>query len=185
MFLRNPKEVLSKNFNAPVSDFDAIPKDQLYIFNGTPAPANLSTQNVTGPGGFASGNRSFTYHFSKQAPYHVSGGSIKIIDPQTFPVAPMFSAALVTIKPGAMREIHWYIPLSQTVSLVSLKLHFVYPGIAPAMSGAFSYLVMHGSVCMLRQRQARRLISLLETSLTCPQHRLITSRIPATTMLFF
>ncbi|KAH8704851.1 RmlC-like cupin domain-containing protein [Talaromyces proteolyticus] len=108
MFLRTPKEVLSKNLNAPLSDFDQLPKDELYIFNGTPAPANLTAQNVTGPGGVARGNHSYTYHLSKQSAYEVPGGSIKIIDPQSFPLASTFSVALVTIHPGAMREIHWH-----------------------------------------------------------------------------
>lgn len=107
MFLRNPKEVLAKNLQAPLSDLDDLPKDQIYIFNGTPAPKDLGEQNVTGPGGFASGPDSYTYHFSKQKPYETPGGSIKIIDPINFPIAHNFSAALVTIKPGAMREIHW------------------------------------------------------------------------------
>jgi oxalate decarboxylase/phosphoglucose isomerase-like protein (cupin superfamily) len=107
MFLRTPTEVLSKNLNAPLSAFDNLPSNQLYIFNGSPAPADLSAQNITGPGGVASGNNSNTFHLSKQAAYEVPGGSIKIIDPESFPIAPMFSAALVTIKPGAMREIHW------------------------------------------------------------------------------
>ncbi|KAJ9397493.1 hypothetical protein DTO282F9_5672 [Paecilomyces variotii] len=107
MFLRNPKEVWSKDLNAPLSAFDELPKDQLYIFNGSPA-GPLSSQNVTGPGGVASGSQSYTYHFSKQAPYEVPGGSIKILDPQTFPIAEMFSVALVTIHPGAMREVHWH-----------------------------------------------------------------------------
>ena len=107
MFLRTPKEVLSKNFNAPLSAFDNMPKDQLYIFNGTPAPKSISAQNITGPGGVATGTQSYTYHWSKQEAYDTPGGSIKILDPQTFPIAYNFSVALVTIKPGAMREIHW------------------------------------------------------------------------------
>ena len=36
----------------------------------------------------------------------VAGGSVKIIDPTNFPIAAKFSAALVTVKPGAIREIH-------------------------------------------------------------------------------
>lgn len=110
MFLRNPKEVLSKNFQAPLSDFDDLPQDQLYIFNGTPAPKDVKEQTVQGPGGVLSGDQSYTYHLSKQDAYETPGGSIKIIDPVSFPIAKMFSAALVTIKPGAMREIHWYVP---------------------------------------------------------------------------
>ena len=109
MFLRNPKEVLSKNFQAPLEDFQNLPSDQLYIFNGTPAPKDLQDQVVPGPGGVASGNQSYTYHLSKQDAFVTPGGSIKIIDPGNFPIARMFSAALVTIKPGAMREIHWYV----------------------------------------------------------------------------
>ena len=33
---------------------------------------------------------------------------MKIVDPTTFPIASNFSVALVTIQPGAMREIHWH-----------------------------------------------------------------------------
>lgn len=33
---------------------------------------------------------------------------MKIIDPSTFPAASNFAAALVTVNPGAMREIHWH-----------------------------------------------------------------------------
>ncbi|TQS33150.1 hypothetical protein Golomagni_06517, partial [Golovinomyces magnicellulatus] len=43
-----------------------------------------------------------------QKPFEVPGGSVKILDPTTFPIASMFSVALVTIQPGAMREIHWH-----------------------------------------------------------------------------
>lgn len=36
-------------------------------------------------------------------------GTVKILDPSTFPTANDFSVALVTIKPGAMRELHWHL----------------------------------------------------------------------------
>jgi oxalate decarboxylase/phosphoglucose isomerase-like protein (cupin superfamily) len=107
MFLRNPLSVLAKNLQTDVSSFASQPTNQLYIFPGTPAPSNISEQNVTGPGGVLPLNQSYSYHLSQQAPYEVPGGSIKIIDPTTFPIASMFSAALVTVHPGAMREIHW------------------------------------------------------------------------------
>jgi oxalate decarboxylase family bicupin protein len=107
--LRNPKEVLSKNFQTPVSAFDNIPQDQLYIFEGTPAPANISSQQKVGPSGTVDPKVSYTYHFSEQEPYVVPGGQIKIVDTTTFPVAANFAAALVTVEPGAMREIHWHL----------------------------------------------------------------------------
>lgn len=54
-------------------------------------------------------NGSFTYHFSQQAPLLVPGGSVKVIDSNTFPAAKNFAAALVTLQPGAMREMHWHL----------------------------------------------------------------------------
>ncbi len=119
MFLRNPLSVLAKDLKTDVSSFSNQPTGQLYIFPGTPAPSDISQQTVTGPGGVLPQNQSYSYHFSQQAPYEVPGGSVKIIDPTTFPVASMFSAALVTVKPGAMREIHW-VRTSPSQSLKSL-----------------------------------------------------------------
>lgn len=108
VFSHQPKEVLSKNFGVPISAFDNIPQSELYIFPGTPAPKNIQEQTVTGSAGSVPKLGSFSYHFSEQPAHEVAGGSVKIIDPSTFPIAPNFSAALVTVKPGSMREIHWH-----------------------------------------------------------------------------
>jgi oxalate decarboxylase len=35
------------------------------------------------------------------------GGNVKIIDSKIFPVTPI-SAAIVTLKPGGLRELHWH-----------------------------------------------------------------------------
>ncbi|KFY78587.1 hypothetical protein V499_02284 [Pseudogymnoascus sp. VKM F-103] len=109
VFAHNPLEVLSKNFQLPLSAWSNIPAGELFIFPGTKAPADISKQNIVGSAGIVPTEQSYTYHLSKEAPTHeVAGGSIKIIDPTTFPLASMFSAAVVTVKPGAMREIHWH-----------------------------------------------------------------------------
>lgn len=108
LFERNPKEVLAKNFRTDVSSFDNLPDGQLYIFGGTPAPADIKKQTVVGPAGTLPTNESFSYHLSQQQPYKVPGGSIKIIDPLNFPIATTTSAALITVEPGAMREMHWH-----------------------------------------------------------------------------
>lgn len=46
---------------------------------------------------------------SQQAPLVVPGGTVKVADPTVFPIASNFAAALFTIEPGAMREIHWHL----------------------------------------------------------------------------
>lgn len=108
MFARTPREVLSKNMQADVDAFKDLPTEELYIFNGTTQPRDIREQNTTAPGGSLTGNASYTYHWSRRQPYTVPGGSVKILDPASFPVAAMFSAALVTVAPGAMREMHWH-----------------------------------------------------------------------------
>ncbi|KAI0100734.1 Bicupin, oxalate decarboxylase/oxidase [Nemania sp. FL0031] len=108
MILRSPKEVWAKDLQTNVSALDDIPSDQKYIFNGTPAPANISEQNITGSAGSLSGPTGYTFHWSQQEFFNTTGGSVKILDPLTFPIAEMFSAALVVLEPGAMREVHWH-----------------------------------------------------------------------------
>ncbi|CAG8101004.1 unnamed protein product [Penicillium nalgiovense] len=108
VFLHTPREVLSKNFGVDVSAFDKIPDDELYIFKGTPAPADIEEQNVTTTSGLIPRALSYSYHFSEQPAHEVAGGSVKIVDPLTFPLASNFSAAIVTVHPGGMREIHWH-----------------------------------------------------------------------------
>ena len=108
LFERNPKSTLAKNFKTDISSFANLPSGQLYIFPGTPAPKNISAQTIIGPAGALPNKESYSYHFSQQEPYIVPGGSVKIIDPTTFPVASMFSVALLNIEPGAMRELHWH-----------------------------------------------------------------------------
>lgn len=102
------KSVLAKNFDLPLNAFDSIPEDELYIFPGTPAPKDIEEQNVTTAAGVISRKSSYSYHFSEQPAHEVAGGSVKIVDPATFPIASNFAAAIVTVKPGGMREIHWH-----------------------------------------------------------------------------
>ncbi|GAB7345838.1 hypothetical protein MBLNU457_4095t1 [Dothideomycetes sp. NU457] len=110
LFERNPKSVLAKDLRVDTSAFDHIPDGQLYIFPGTPASTNASDprNNVIGPAGPLPKSSTYSYHLSQQQAYQVPGGSVKLIDSQSFPTASKFAAALFTVKPGAMRELHWH-----------------------------------------------------------------------------
>ncbi|KAH8801522.1 RmlC-like cupin domain-containing protein [Xylogone sp. PMI_703] len=109
VFAFNPLAVLSKDLQVPESAFKNIPPGELFIFPGTAAPVDIEKQNVTGSAGIVSRDNSYTYHASKAGNTHETpGGTVKIIDPGVFPAASGFSAAVVTVKPGAIREIHWH-----------------------------------------------------------------------------
>ena len=49
---------------------------------------------------------SYSYHWSQEAPYVVPGDFVKIFDTTTFSIETDFAAALATIEPTAMRELH-------------------------------------------------------------------------------
>ncbi|KAI5801228.1 RmlC-like cupin domain-containing protein [Geopyxis carbonaria] len=108
MFAGNPLEVWAKNLDLPTDAFKDIPDGELFIFNGTLPPKDIEEQNVTGAAGVIPNEFTYSYHWSQQVAEEVPGGSVKILDNQTFPIASDFSAALVTIKPGAIREVHWH-----------------------------------------------------------------------------
>lgn len=71
LYLRNLGEALSKDLQTPISAFDNLPSDQLYIIPGTLALAgisNSSTVNVADPAGELPLNKSSSYHWSQQQP---------------------------------------------------------------------------------------------------------------------
>ncbi|KAF2421225.1 Bicupin, oxalate decarboxylase/oxidase [Tothia fuscella] len=108
LMAHNPLSVLSKDLGIPVSAFKDLPAGELFIFPGTKAPTDISKQNITSSAGALPKSRAYSHHCSEQAPMEFPGGSVKTLDPQTFPEAKNFAAALVTVKPGAMREIHCF-----------------------------------------------------------------------------
>lgn len=99
---------MTQNLGLALDDLKDIPDGELFIFPGTKAPTDIKNQTLENSNGMLEGNGTYSYHFSKQKALEVPGGSVKILDPETFPIAKSVSTALVTIKPGAMREIHWH-----------------------------------------------------------------------------
>jgi oxalate decarboxylase len=101
-----PKEVLAKNFNVPASTFDKVPEKELFIFQ-TDLPGDLKTEQTQAAAGTGS-SKSYEFRASQMKPTKVTrGGEVKIIDAKNFPVTTM-SAAIVTLKPGGLRELHWH-----------------------------------------------------------------------------
>lgn len=102
-----PKEVLAKNFDVPQSTFDAVPKKELFIFQ-TVLPGDLHAEQTEAAKGTGTVPKRFDFKASAMKPTKVTrGGEVKIIDSKTFPVTPI-SAAIVTLKPGGLRELHWH-----------------------------------------------------------------------------
>jgi oxalate decarboxylase len=102
-----PTEVLAKNFNVAKSTFAKVPKRELFIFQ-TALPGDLKAEQAQAAEGTGTVPQSFDFKASKMKPTKVTpGGEVKIIDAKIFPVTPI-SAAIVTLKPGGLRELHWH-----------------------------------------------------------------------------
>src|ERR1039457_459296 len=102
-----PKEVLAKNFDVPQSSFDAVPTKDLFIFQ-TVLPDDLHAEQTEAAKGTGTVPKRCDFKASAMKPTKVTrGGEVKIIDSKTFAVTPI-SAAIVTLKPGGLRELHWH-----------------------------------------------------------------------------
>lgn len=104
-FAHTPPEVLSVNFGIPESAFQSMPTEQVYIFQDQ-VPGSLSSQEVQSPYGTIP--LSFKHRLLAQKPIVTPGGSVRIVDSTNFPISTTVAAALVEIKPGGMRELHWH-----------------------------------------------------------------------------
>ncbi|WP_419891861.1 oxalate decarboxylase family bicupin [Paenibacillus xylanexedens] len=104
-FAHTPPEVLSVNFGVPESAFQSMPKEQVYIFQDT-IPGSIESQEVQSPYGTVP--LTFKHRLLAQEPLITPGGSVRIVDSTNFPISTTVAAALVEIRPGAMRELHWH-----------------------------------------------------------------------------
>ncbi len=109
-FRHTPKEVLAKNFGVPASTFANIPDNRLYMFqSGEPRP--LAEEQQQAAEGSHAIDEKFVYRPSQHAPdADHKGGRVHIVDRRNFPVTDI-AAAIVRLKPGGLRELHWH-PLS-------------------------------------------------------------------------
>jgi oxalate decarboxylase len=109
-FAHTPKEVLAKNFGVAESTFDKVPTERLYIFQGEP-PRPLAEEQKQASAATGDIDDKFIFRPSAMEPTKSThGGEVKIIDRRLFPATDI-AAALVRLKPGGLRELHWH-PLS-------------------------------------------------------------------------
>jgi oxalate decarboxylase len=103
-----PPEILTKNSNLDRSAIAKLPKDELYIFPAE-LPGSLAQDKSAVGGRSVESPIRYTFKMASMAPTKkTSGGEVRIVDSRNFPASNHIAAALVTIKPGGMRELHWH-----------------------------------------------------------------------------
>jgi oxalate decarboxylase len=103
-----PIEVLVKNTGLDASAFENTPGAPLYIFLGT-VPGSLEQDKAEIGGEAVASKYQYTFRMKSMEPTReTKGGSVRVVDSRNFPTSKHIAAALVTVKPGGMRELHWH-----------------------------------------------------------------------------
>jgi oxalate decarboxylase len=107
-FAHTPPDILAQNFGVPADTFSQIPLNDLYIFQGKP-PGRLSADEEAISEPDRQPPQPFTFRLAASKPVRqTKGGEVRIADSTNFAIAKTVAAALVTIRPGALRELHWH-----------------------------------------------------------------------------
>ena len=103
-----PQQILEKTLKLNQSAVAKLPKDELYIFPAK-VPGSLAQDKAAIGGRRVESPIQYTFKLSTMAPTKkTSGGEVRIVDSRNFPPTKHIAAALVTLKPGALRELHWH-----------------------------------------------------------------------------
>jgi oxalate decarboxylase len=107
-FAHTPPSILALNFGLPAETFAKIPLHDLYIFQGQ-MPDALNADQAQAAGAAGKMPNPSTFALSSMAPTRkTAGGEVRIADSHNFKAAQKIAAALVTVHPGGLREMHWH-----------------------------------------------------------------------------
>ena len=102
-----PPDVVAKNFGVKQSALANMPKKESFIFQ-TDVPGPLEEDRRVAAGTLGASPIDFSFRTMKYPATKTSkSGDVRIVDSKNFKVTTT-SAAIVTVKPGGLRELHWH-----------------------------------------------------------------------------
>jgi oxalate decarboxylase len=103
-----PPDVLAKNFGVAQSAFAKMPKREKFIFQAG-APGSLADDQRIAAGTLGPSPVDFAFRTTQHPePTKLKSGEVRVIDSSNFKISTTIAAAIVTVKPGGMRELHWH-----------------------------------------------------------------------------
>jgi len=103
-----PPDVVAKNFGVSQSALANMPSRERFIFQAE-VPGPLAEDQRIAAGTLGVSPIDFAFRTTQPAPAkQLKNGRVRIIDSSSFKVATTIAAAIVTVKPGGMRELHWH-----------------------------------------------------------------------------
>jgi oxalate decarboxylase len=102
-----PRDVVAKNFGVSQDALKNLPTREKFIFQA-PLPASLAEDQRVAAGALGASPIDFAFRTTQHpAAQKYKNGEVRIIDASSFKISTT-SAAIVTVKPGGMRELHWH-----------------------------------------------------------------------------
>jgi oxalate decarboxylase len=102
-----PRDVVAKNFGVSQKALANLPKKELFIFQAA-VPGSLEEDRRIAAAKLGASPIDFAFRTMQAPPVmHNNSGEVRIIDSKNFKVTTT-AAALVTLKPGGLRELHWH-----------------------------------------------------------------------------
>jgi oxalate decarboxylase len=102
-----PRDVVAKNFGVSQKALANLPKKELFIFQAA-VPGSLEEDRRIAAAKLGASPIDFAFRTMQAPPVMRNNtGEVRIIDSKNFKVTTT-AAALVTLKPGCLRELHWH-----------------------------------------------------------------------------
>src|SRR6202030_2250247 len=87
---------------------ERMPSREKFIFQAA-VPGPLDEDQKAAGDALGSSSQRFAFPVAQQPiPKRTKGGEVRIIDASTFKVSTTIAAAIVTVHPGGIRELHWH-----------------------------------------------------------------------------
>jgi oxalate decarboxylase len=103
-----PPEIVAKNFGVSERAIANMPKKELFIFQSD-VPGPLEDDRRRAAGTLSPSPIDFAFRTMQMPPTKSNkSGEVRIVDSSNFKIATTIAAAIVTVRPGGVRELHWH-----------------------------------------------------------------------------
>jgi len=103
-----PRDIVAKNFGVSEEALAKMPKEELFIFQAE-LPGSLADDQRLAAGALGPSSHDFAFRTTQQAvSKSMKGGEVRVVDSSSFKASTTVASAIVTLRPGGIRELHWH-----------------------------------------------------------------------------
>jgi len=102
---RTRPDIIARSLGLPVDAIRGLPQKELYIGTGPIAPST-PPRNIDP--NIEPGQNPHKFSLLRAHPEEFAGGSLRVVSQKQFPINTTLTSALMVLKPGTFRELHWH-----------------------------------------------------------------------------